>query len=129
MSPFEQAQAIYRREPCQRLFTEDLFSHLQRGFVFTTPEFFIMGRGVVKGAPQSDIVNPSVIFRREDWDCWMIYLMAGDMAKAWGILPWPLKWFAFERKNELRFYPADQIARLSRRDKPIPDLAPVRLPL
>jgi hypothetical protein len=112
MSPIEQAMAVYQKEACARTFDEDLHLHLEHGFVFSTPEFFIMGRPVKSTEEPKYIVNP-VIYFTDDCDCWHIYLMAGDCSKAWDIMPYPLPLFSFERRNELRFYPMERIRRLS----------------
>jgi hypothetical protein len=112
MSPIEQAMAVYQKEACARTFDEDLRLHLEHGFVFSTPEFFIMGRPVDSKASPRLIVDPTVRFL-SDRDCWHIYLMAGNCYRAWDIMPWPLPLFSFERRNELRFYPMERIRRLS----------------
>ena len=115
MSPFEEAVAIYDREPCFRTFDEDLRLHFQFGFVFSTPEYFVMGRAVGRAVP-NDMVNPAIYWDRDDRfptvDCWHIHCMAGDISKAWGILPYPLPFVSFQRKNELRVYRLDALRRL-----------------
>lgn len=111
MSPYEKAKGVWLREACARTFDEDLRLHLVGGFVFSTPDFFVMGRGVNSKADPRLIVNPAVSFGRELQDAWHVYLMAGNMAKAWDILPYPLPMFSLERKNELRFYRFEDIAR------------------
>jgi hypothetical protein len=113
VTPVELAMQVYQREPCARSYDEDLYLHFINGFVFSTPEFFIMGRAVVSTEDHSEIVNPAVSFPRVRCDCWHIYLMAGDTAKAWSIMPWPLPLFSFERRNELRFYQSERIRKLS----------------
>ena len=113
MSPYEQAMEVYAREPSVRTFDLDLQLHHRHGFVFSTPEFFIMGRAVVKSAEPRRIVDPTHLWPKAECDCWHIYLMAGDHRAAWSIMPWPLPWFSFERKNELRLYPVSRIKRLS----------------
>jgi hypothetical protein len=104
MTPFEQAQAVYSREPCARSFSEDLFAHLQNGYVISGPSFFVMARPVDSTAPGSEVVNPWQVFPVKSCDAWLIYLMAGDMAEAWGHFPFPLPKIGFERKNRLRYY-------------------------
>ena len=111
MTPYEKARQVYNLEPCVRTFEHDTFLHLMNGFVFSTPDFFVMGRGVKSKADPRMIVNPEFNFGRELQDCWHVYLMAGDMSKAWGILPYPLPMFSLERRNELRFYRFEDIAR------------------
>lgn len=113
MNPIAQARLVYALEPCARSFLDDLEAHLGLGFVYSTPDFFVMGRPVQRSAPAHLIIDPSVSFERSVCDCWHVYLAAGNLGKAWGILPWPLEWLSFERKNELRFYKASDIRRLS----------------
>jgi hypothetical protein len=113
MTALEQAMRVYTQERCARTFNEDLISHLMHGFVFSTPEYFIMGRPVVSTEDRAEIVNPEVTWPRERCDCWHIHLMAGDTRPAWSIMPWPLPLFSFERRNDLRFYPVERIKRLS----------------
>ena len=112
MTPYELAQRVYRLEPCARTFEQDRDWHLMNGFVFSTPDFFAMGRPVVRSSPVEILVGlhrfPATVC-----DCWHIYIFAGDMTKAWGILPWDLPWVSIERKNVLKFYRLDSIRRLS----------------
>ena len=113
MTPFAKARRVYETEPCRRTFAEDLDLHFRYGFVFSTPEFFCMGRAVLKDAPEADIVDPGVIFDEDKADAWMIYLFAGDIAKAISIMPWPLEWIILERRNQLRVYPLAEAVRLA----------------
>lgn len=114
-TPLEIAREVYNHEPCARSFDEDLRLHYINGHVFSTDDFFVMGRQVNRSAPASLIVDPSIRFDEARCDCWHIYLFAGDMVKAWQVmqgLRW-LPWFSFERRNDLRFYLAEHIKRLS----------------
>ena len=113
MTPVERAAQVYQQEASSRTFREDLELHLLNGFVFSTPDFFIMGRPVpVNGEPRL-VVDPNWVFPPEACNCWHVALMAGNYAKAWTILPWEYPYFAWERKNELRFYSLAAIRRLS----------------
>lgn len=113
ISPYERAAQAFAAEPHARSFTEDVELHLLHGFVHSTPAYFIMGRPVPRHAAPALIVDPAVLFPREQCDAWMVYLAAGDLGRAWDVLPWPLPWLVFERGNELRFVPLDAIKRLS----------------
>jgi hypothetical protein len=112
MTPIDQARRVYRLEPCARTFDQDLSWHLDHGFVFSTPEFFVMGRPVNSGAKPEIIVGLNR-FPATVCDAWHVYLMAGDMSKAWGILPWELPLVTIERRNVLKVYRLDSIRRLS----------------
>ncbi len=111
MTPYEKALEVYHREPCARTFGEDLALHLMHGFVFSTPEYFVMGRPVKSEAHRSLVVNPGFTWDRQDCDCWHVYLMAGDMGQAWKCLPWRLPLISLERRNELRFYKLTDVER------------------
>ena len=119
MTPFEQAAAVYEREPCARTFAADLFLHLRNGYVISSPSFFVMLRPVDSTAADSLIVDPANVFPVERCDAWLIYLMAGDMAEAWRHFPFRLPKIGFERKNRLRYYGfqflQERIARSSER--------------
>lgn len=109
--PFVEASRVYKREACARTFEQDLHWHFENGFVFSRPDFFIMGRAVVSTASYELIVGqyrfPSVVC-----DAWHVYLAAGNLMKAWEILPWELPLLTFERNNELRKVPVAAMRRL-----------------
>lgn len=109
----ELAAAVYTQEPCVRTFREDLEAHLLNGYVFSTPGSFVMGRPVCSMAAREDIVNPWVRFDKAESDAWLVYLMAGDLAEAVRLLPYPLPRVGWERGNVLRFWPAERFLRIS----------------
>jgi hypothetical protein len=101
-NPFDQAAGVYDREPCARTFDDDLVAHLRFGYVFSTPEYFIMGRPVDSQSEDYLLLNPSLKFERTD--AWLVWLYAGDIQQALNILPIDLPYVLFQRKNELRRY-------------------------
>ncbi len=112
MTPAEQAAAVYDREDCQRTFRQDVELHMLHGYIFSTPDVFVMGRPVNKDAPHSLIVDPSHVFPREQWNCWLLYLAAGRLGDFWRWEPFPLDFIAWERKNVLRIYYAQTVKTL-----------------
>jgi len=110
LTPVEGAARVYEKENSARSFREDLEAHLINGYVFSTPEYFCMGRPVSKTAAHEDIVNPWVDFPRERCDAWMVYLVAGDMKAAWKCFPFPLKWIGFEKNNVLQWHDFQALA-------------------
>ena len=75
-------------------FAAALERNYQRGFVFSTPDFFIMGW--------------------DDGGAWFIDGAAGDLSKAWSVLPYELPIIRFVRKDlELRSYPLSVVKRLT----------------
>ena len=118
MSPFETAADLYRRHPQALPLEGYLMWHLRHGFVYSTPDYFIMGRPVHLCAyPRSLITEHLHIFDQDICDAWYIHLMAGDMSKAWGILPYPLPWLCWERlvggRREFRVYEFGRVRDLT----------------
>ena len=115
MTPYERIEALYvARGDVPFLAYVDWYH--RHGFVHGTPDYFIMARPVVKAATPEEIEDHTHIFKREECDCWYIHSMAGDMNRAWEMVPWWLPWFAFCRfsahgsaEKDLRFYRADRI--------------------
>lgn len=93
MSPIDKAGLAYVKHGVD--FAQALERNYQGGFVFSTPEFFIMGRELEGG--------------------WFIDSFAGDMDKAWAILPYELPYVAFQRfDNDLRFVLIERLRRLTK---------------
>lgn len=111
-SPYQKARDVYALETCARTFEEDLRLHLEWGVVISRPDFFIMGRPVCSSAAPAKIVDPHFRFESIGIDCWHVYLAAGNVARAWAYLPFPLPLISFERKNVLKFYSLDRLKRL-----------------
>lgn len=104
MTPIEEAIVVYEKEYCARTFEHDLWLHLENGYVFSGPEFFIMGRPIQRWASYELISNPAIKFPNAD--CWLVWLAAGQgcLEKFFTLMPYPLPWIAWERKNHLRFW-------------------------
>jgi len=111
MTAFEMAREVYRWEECARSFGEDLNLHLAHGFVFVTPDVFLMGRPVIKNAPKDQILSPWIQFQNPD--CWHVWLAAGrgSLQALTKLEPYPLPWFSWERDNHLHFYRRDSLLR------------------
>lgn len=110
MTPAEEAAAVYEKEPCARTFREDVEAHMLCGYVVATPEVFAMFRPVRWSAGQEAIVNPW--HAHVGCDTWHIYLAAGDVEQIRAMLPYPLPYVAFERKNQLRRCPLKRFSTL-----------------
>lgn len=112
MTPVERAAAVYRSEPCAHTFRADLEFYLLNGFVCSRPDYFVMGRPVMRHASQ-DLIVGHYRFPSGACDCWHVALHSGNVARAWDFLPWDLPWVSFERENVLRFHTLRSIRRLS----------------
>lgn len=119
-TPYEKIRAAYLKQGEGMTWEELVGWHLADplAYVVKTPDYFIMGRAVIKGASSEDIRDLRVRFPEHKCDAWFLYAFAGDMSKAWAALPRPLPWLAWERfgdpEKELRFISAAVIHRLSK---------------
>jgi hypothetical protein len=112
LTPIERARLVYLTEPCARPFEEDLQIHLEVGFVFSTPQLFIMGRPVDRGAHDRYIVDPIYQFDKMKQDCWHIYLAVGPLRDFFRYMPYWLPYMSWERLNMLRRYDAKRLMKL-----------------
>lgn len=117
LSPYERTAydwAAYPRSHSLQWY-EDM--HKAHGFVFATPAFYVMGRPVRKYAPLEQILDVEHVFDFDTCDTWYVFLMCGNLWKAWSVLPWELPFICWQRDNdpteELRFYETRRVMRLS----------------
>lgn len=109
MTAYDQARAVYDREPCARSFEEDLWFHLQHGYVYSSPTCFGMAREVNHDWPASRLLAPWET--QPGGDCWMVWLLAGDAQEAVAKLPHSKPFLAFERTNVARVVKAERFFR------------------
>lgn len=76
------------------------------GHIFYDDTYFIMGRPI-KAYPEepkrnrAQVTNPEYRFPEESWNCWFIWLYAGNVQKAFTNFPFWLPYFAYERRDNL----------------------------
>jgi hypothetical protein len=103
LGPLARARQVYELEWCRNSFEEDLCWHLEQGYVFSTPTVFLMGY--------------------RDNLCWVVSLCSGDLLEALELMPYPLPWVAFERRNLLKVIDREKlyakIAVLHRQRNPL----------
>ena len=87
MKPVEQASSFYGPHFC-----EVVADHLLNGYVFSTPEYFLM-------------------CKRQD-DAWFVTYLAGSLRAAVAAMPYPLPYLIFQRDNgTCRRYSAESLTR------------------
>ena len=79
LTPYEQAQELFLLHPEEGTFADTLVDHLASGYVFSTPDTFLMGKPVNDG--------------------WFVHTLCGDMQKAIELMPYFLPWIAFVRHH------------------------------
>ncbi len=117
-SPYQQTLADWEQRPRDRHLRWYEGEHKAHGFLFATPDFYVMGRPVRKYAPIEQILDVTHRFDVATCDTWFVFLLTGDVRKAWAILPWELPWMCWVRDNdptqELRFFETRRLMRLSK---------------
>lgn len=116
MSPYEQTVADWVARPRERSLAYYEEIHKARGFVFSTPAFYVMGRPVMKYAPLEQILDVEHVFDFEQCDTWFVFALCGEVRQAWRVLPWELPWTCFQRVRDgedLHFVETRRLMRLS----------------
>jgi hypothetical protein len=109
MTPKLRVAELYRKYRQPRSFTADCYLHARTGHVIDTPRTFLMGRPVMRSAPEAAISDPRIKFRREDCDGWFIWAMAGDLTEVYSLMPFPLPYVGWVRRAErIRWYPVNK---------------------
>lgn len=78
-------------------FRDELEAHLLGGFVFSTPESFLMGRPVRRGA--AEIADPWAHWPRPECDAWFVWVGVGRAAALLAQMPYPLPWIGWHRQG------------------------------
>ena len=117
MTPLDKVRELYT-EHSPRTFAEDVTAHMQHGYVFSTPEYFMMARPVWSEATQESINNVWKAFNPVLWDAWYIYAfalredggLAGLVKKLLTHIPFYLPLIAWERSGQpLEFFPTTKL--------------------
>ena len=117
MSPINKVRALYT-DKSPRTFEEDLAAHFNHGYVFSTPEYFMMARPVNHNATQEAINNVWKTFHPLNWDTWYVYAFAlredrglqGLVKKLLTHMPFYLPLIAWERSGDtLSFFSTDKL--------------------
>jgi hypothetical protein len=111
MKPIQQLRELYQKNPQTGGMLNHFMAHLETGYIFSNPEFFVMGRAIKRDAPWCDITNPWHSFPREEQDTWFIFAFAGRTSQnLLTYFPYPLTWVAWSRRNKpLRFHPFERL--------------------
>lgn len=121
MSPFQTAVISYQKEPQNVPFEDYLEWHFRNGFVFSTPDMFVMGRAIHITEGNEELTQSDIDgFKRwpsEEQNAWYVHMFSGDLSQLFKYMPYPLPMLAFERvrsgKRELQIVSLNRIAVLS----------------
>ncbi len=117
MTPYERIARRYDEDEPPGAFDCLVEWHLMHGFVFSRPDYFVMGRPVCSDASAELICEPTFHFASARCDCWYIHAMAGNLSNVWAVLPWELPWIAWQRHHDpekvLRIYPLARMRGMS----------------
>lgn len=97
-----------------RSFEEDVLLHVQRGYVWSSPRAFIMGRLVCSAWPWErvwDVTRADALATPEEADAWFLYLAVGDVREFFRVAPVQKDFVCFFRRGSPRWYRLDAIQR------------------
>ena len=117
MTPLDKVRALYT-DNSPRTLAEDLTAHMQRGYVYSTPEYLLMARPVWSKATQEEINDVWRIFPLAMCDAWYVYAfalrddggLAGLVKNLLTHMPFYLPLVAWERSGDtLSFFSTDKL--------------------
>lgn len=109
MTPLEEARAIHERDGLD--FGTVLEHYLRHGWVLSTPKVFVMA--IATQRARIDAQWPSYVTVD---DCWYVGCRVGDIASAWAFEPYPLPWYAFQKRgSRLHIWPRHRLRDLTSR--------------
>lgn len=101
MTPYDQAKDLYRTQPQDTTFEEDLEWHFKHGVISSSHDHFLMA-----SKQSSDGIAI---------DTWHVYLFAGDIRKAFQAADVQLPFVSFRRKGKIKEYQWDVIVKKTQR--------------
>jgi hypothetical protein len=109
MTPFETAARWHNARSPDVLFTVPLEAHLQTGYVFNTPELFIMARRISTDWPEDCILDPWLT--NPEGDAWHVWLYAGEILAIPPLIPYFLPYVTFHRKGKFKIHRMEHLLR------------------
>lgn len=89
--------------------------HLINGYLFSTPDIFIMGLPVDSSAPLSEIEDPTNSFLKKNIDAWYISVAAltpdTSLSRFFIFEPYYLPKIGFYRRNKFRWHNASFVKK------------------
>lgn len=105
MTPLNELRGLYARYSPERDLGADMGWFLQCGYVFSTPDYIVMGKGIRRGSEVHLILDPTYIFPKDEIDTWFIFAFAGHEKDFLAFIPFELKWIAWQRRGAcLRYW-------------------------
>lgn len=107
MKPWEQAVRAYKEDGSVVPFDRVLAAFLKQGFVWSSPDTFVLGKRVVKGAPLEEwLWGPDAGARADTWYVLLGAGKGGGAEQFVRLAPEPLEWVAWHRKGrqDLKFW-------------------------
>ena len=90
-NPIDLIREEYRLHPREESFQVYLDWHIENGFVFSAPQFFIMGRAIKvydEEAKTLHGIDNFAVWERHEENAWYVHGMAGYVSKSWEVLPY-----------------------------------------
>lgn len=94
MTPAERAAKLCRARGGD--FAAEVEAHLLTGYVFSTPELFLMGRPVPRESDPADIWTPHPL---KTCNAWFVWIGVGNAQELIRRMPFPLPWIGWQRQG------------------------------
>ena len=86
-------------------FEEELWYHLQEGWVYSGDDCFLMATLETRACLLRQSIDKTL-----DTDTWFVYVYAGSLKRVLDLIPFPKKYVAFRRNNgPIKFYELEKL--------------------
>lgn len=105
----------YEKNPQDRLFSEDLWIHLESGHVISTDKVFVMARPVHTLFTAQQMRCPWISSSIPN--AWFVWMLCGEWSEALRLMPFFLPHIIFARKGVVKCYTTERLMRYGRRNR------------
>lgn len=111
-TPYQRAAELHNASGMALSFREAVEAHAICGYVFATPELFLLGRRVGSDWTDDELCDPWLV--APDGDVWHVFLAAGDLREGLRLLPYRLPWLSYYHDGKHRLMRLSSFEKRSR---------------
>jgi len=109
MTPFTRAAQWHLTHCPDHPLAPIVEAHFQNGYVFNTPDLFILARQISIDWTDEEILDPWQ--SDPQGSVWHVWLYAGDMKAIAKLIPYKLPYITFHRAGKLKTYSMKEIMK------------------
>ena len=106
---YQQAMMAQLEGVDHQRFAADLTAYLNRGYVYSLPDIFVMAKTVPSDLIGNGVLESDDFFEPEESDTWYVHLMSGKLSHLFYLCPFQLEYVCFQRFGSVKLYRFQEI--------------------